>query len=326
MKIVVLDDYQRAFSKVSDYPRLKDHEVVVYNDTEKDPAKLAVRLKDADAVVLTQERSLFPRTVIEKLPKLRLIAQTGSHKHHIDIAACTAQGIVIAISDGGPSSSRSTAEHTWALILANVRHLPNEIEQLKRGVWQNTAGTQLYGKTLGIYALGQIGSWVAEVGKAFGMNVMCWGREASLAKARAAGYEVAPSREAFFESADIVSLHIFYSPETRGIITAGDLARMKTTALLVNTSRARLIQEGALVEAMKQGRPGYAAVDVYEDEPVIGGNHPLLKMPNVICTPHLGYAVQEKYEDFYSRVIDNILAFASGKPVKMLNPEVIPKR
>ena len=324
MKIAVIDDYQNAFRKLSAYARLKDHEVIVFNDTEKDPDKLALRLKDADAVLLTQQRSPFPRAVIEKLPRLKLIAQTGRNTNHIDVAACTEKGIVIAAAGSG--SPYPTAELTWAIILASLRNIPHEVEQLKRGVWQTTVGTGVHGKTLGVYAFGRIGSCVAQVGKAFGMKVVCWGRAGSLARAREAGFEAAASREAFFESADIVSLHLPLNAETRGIVTAADLARMKPTALIVNTSRAPLIAPGALVAALQQGRPAFAAIDVYEDEPVTGGNHPLLKMPNAICTPHLGYVEKGTYESYYGTAIDSILAFAAGKPVNVLNPEAVGKR
>jgi D-3-phosphoglycerate dehydrogenase len=325
MRIAVLDDYAGAFQKVTDFPRLKNHEVVVFRDTVKNPAELAVRLRGADVVVLTQERSSFLRPVIEKLPQLKLIAQTGAHRHHLDISACTENGIAIAAMSGG-GRARSTVELSWALIFASVRNIPHEVQQLKQGTWQTTVGTELEGKTLGIYGLGRIGNQMAEIGKAFGMKVTCWGRETSKAKAREAGYEVPDSREIFFESADVLTLHIFFDAETKGIITAADLAHMKPTALLVNTSRALLIQEGALVEALNRGRPGFAAVDVYEDEPVVHGNHPLLKVPNAMCTPHLGYAVWERYEAYFRDVIDNILAFASGKPANIINPQALGKR
>lgn len=223
MKIAVLDDYQDAFRKLACFARLKDHEVVVFHDTEKDPAKLAARLKDADAVILSQQRSSFPRAVIEKLPKLRLIAQTASLREHLDVAACTEKGIAVAAVRSGVS--HSTAELTWGLILASLRHIPHEVQRLKQGVWQTTVGTGLHGKTLGIYGLGKIGDCVAQVGKAFGMNVICWGRETSQAKAREAGYQVPASREAFFENADVVSLHVRYKAETRGIVTAARRAR-----------------------------------------------------------------------------------------------------
>ena len=324
MKIAVIDDYQDAFRKLACYPRLKGHEVEVFTDSEKDPARLALRLDGADAVVLTQQRTFFPREVIEKLPaSLKLIAQTGSTHAHIDVAACTARGIAVAAA--GTGNPHSTAELAWGLILASRRHLAYEVQQLKQGKWQTTLGTGLHGKTLGIYALGKIGGHVAQIGKAFGMNIICWGREASKARASAAGFEVPASRTAFFEGADVISLHIPLNKETRGIVTASDLALMKPTALIVNTSRAGLIQAGALVEALKTGRPGFAAVDVYEEEPVVGGNHPLLKLPNALCTPHLGYVVQSAYENMYNTVIDSILAFAAGKPVNIKNPEALEK-
>lgn len=326
MKIVVLDDYPDMFRKTESLQRLKDHEVVVFRDTEKDLEKLAARLKDADAVVLTQERSPFPRTLIDKLPRLKLIAQTGTHRHHFDRAACTEKGILICVAPPGSTKAYSTAELTWGLILASVRHIPYEVQQLKQGHWQSTAGTELHGKTLAVYGLGKIGGWVAEVGRAFGMRVTCWGRESSKNRALEEGYEVPASREAFFADADVLSLHIFADESTLGIVKAADLACMKPTSLLVNTARMRLIEDDALVAALKKGRPGFAAVDVYEEEPVLDGNHPLLGMPNVLCTPHLGYAVGEKYENFYRTAVDSILAFASGKPVNVFNTEALGKR
>jgi len=324
MKIVVIDDYQDAFCKLACAARLQGHEVQVFHDTEKDPAKLAARLNGAEAVILTQQRSPLPRAVVEKLTRVKLVAQTGRNTNHIDVAACTEKGIVVAAAGGG--TSYSTGELTWGLIIASLRSIPHEVQQLKQGAWQTTVGTGLYGKTLGVYALGKIGGAVAQVGKAFGMKVTCWGRDASQAKAREAGYDVPASRAAFFSNADVLSLHIPLNKETRGIVTAADLALMKPSALIVNTSRAPLIQEGALVAALKQGRPGFAAVDVFEDEPVVGGNHPLLKMPNVICTPHLGYVEHGTYENYYGTVIDSILGFASGKPVNVLNPEALGRK
>jgi D-3-phosphoglycerate dehydrogenase len=237
MTIAVIDDYQDAFRKLECYARLKQHEVVVFNDTEKDPVRLA--------------------------------------------------------------------------------------ERLKEGHWQTTVGDGLKGKTLGVYAFGKIGSVVAKVGKAFDMRVVCFGREASTARAREAGFDVAGSRDEFFSSADVLTLHLPLNAETRGIVKRVDLARMKPTALIVNTSRAPLIEEGALVEALKQGRPGRAAVDVYEDEPVLGANHPLIKMPNVVCTPHLGYVEKSTYESYYGTAVDNIVAFIAGKPVNVHNPEAL---
>jgi D-3-phosphoglycerate dehydrogenase / 2-oxoglutarate reductase len=324
MKIAVIDDYQNAFRTLKCYPKLSGHEVVVFSDMETDIARLAERLKDADAVVLTQQRSSFPRALIERLPKLKLIGQTGRAATHVDLEACTEKGIVVSASGSGNSSA--TAELTWGLIFAALRHIPLEVKRLKEGNWQSTLGTGVSGKALGIYAYGKIGSIVAGVGKAFGARVVCWGREGSIGRARAAGFEVAKSREDFFAGTDILSLHLPLNKDTRGIVTRDDLARMKPTALIVNASRAGLIASGALVDALKAGRPGMAAVDVYEQEPVIGADHPLLKMDNVTCTPHLGYVTRETYEEYYAAVVDDILAFAAGKPQNALNPAAIGRK
>ena len=318
MKIAVIDDYQNAFRTLRCYAKLKGHEVLVYNDTEKDPARFAERLKDADAVILTQARSAFPRAVIERLPKLRLISQTGRSTGHIDVNACTEHGVVV--SAAGFATPHPTAELTWGLILAALRHIPYEVQRLREGHWQSTVGICVKGKTLGIYAYGRIGSLVAHVGRAFGARVLCWGRDGSLARAKEAGYEVAESRKAFFADSDILSLHLPLNTETRGIVTRADLARMKPSALIVNTSRAGIIAEDALVEALKAGRPGFAAVDVFEDEPVIGAAYPLLKMDNVVATPYLGYVERENYEIYYGLVVDQILAYAGGNPINVLNP------
>ncbi|MBI1997316.1 MAG: D-2-hydroxyacid dehydrogenase family protein [Deltaproteobacteria bacterium] len=324
MKLVVIDDYQDAFRTLRCYAKLTGHEVVVHNDTEKDPARLAERLKDADAVILTQARSPFPRALIERLPKLRLVSQTGRSTGHIDVDACTEHGVVV--SAAGFATPHPTAELTWGLILAALRHIPYEVQRLREGYWQSTVGVSVQGKTLGIYAHGRIGSLVAHVGRALGARVVCWGREGSVARAREAGYEIAGSRDAFFAESDILSLHLPLNAESRGIVTRADLARMKPSALIVNTSRAGIIAEGALVEALKAGQPGFAAVDVFEDEPVIGAVHPLLKMDNVVATPHLGYVERENYELYYGIVIDQILAYAAGNPINVLNPAVVGKK
>jgi D-3-phosphoglycerate dehydrogenase len=294
----------------------------VFHDTEKDPAKLAQRLKDAEALILTQQRSPFTRALAERLPRLKLISQTGRNSGHIDVAACTEKGIAVAAAGVGNPSP--TAELTWGIILASLRSIPQEAQRMKEGKWQGSVGTGLGGRTLGIYAFGKIGSIVARVGKAFGMRVVCWGREGSTGRAREAGYDVAASREAFFAEADVLCIHLPLNAETRGIVKAADLALMKPNALIVNTSRAPIIEAGALVEALKKGRPGHAAVDVYEEEPVLG-NHPLLKLDNVICTPHLGYVEKATYESYFGQAIDNILAYAAGKPANVLNPEVLKK-
>ncbi|MGH7873956.1 MAG: D-2-hydroxyacid dehydrogenase family protein, partial [Candidatus Binatia bacterium] len=324
MKIAVIDDYQSAFPTLKCYAKLKGHAVIVFSDTEKDPVKLTERLKDVDAVVLTQQRSSFPRSVIEQLPKLKLVSQTGRATVHIDIAACTDHGVIV--SAAGAGNPHATAELTWGLILAALRNLPYEVTRLKEGHWQSTLGTTVQQKKFGVYAYGKIGSIVAEVARAFSAQVICWGRAGSTARAKAAGFDIAKSRAESFAESDIVSLHLPLNKETQGIVTRDDLARMKPTALIVNTSRARLIAEGALAEALSAGRPGMAAVDVFEQEPVIGTDHALLKMANVIATPHLGYVTRESYETFYDAVVDNLLAYASGKPINVVNPEAVGKK
>jgi len=323
MKIAIIDDYQDAFRKLECAGKLAGHELLAYTDTEKDPAKLAARLQDAEVLVLTQQRSKMPRAVIEKLPKLKLISQTGRNANHIDMTACTEKGIVV--SAGGAGNPNPTAELAWGLIIAALRRIPQEAQRLKNGQWQGSVGSGLSGRTLGIYAYGRIGSLVAQVGKAFGMRVWCWGREGSTAKAKAAGYEVAPSREAFFAESDVISLHLPLNDGTRGIVTAEDLARMKTTALIVNTSRAPIIAKDALVNALKAGRPGRAGIDVYEDEPVMNAAHPLIGMDNVVCTPHLGYVEERTYEAYYGAAVEQILAYIAGQPINVANPEVLKK-
>ena len=330
MKIAVLHDYADVFRGTPAYQKLKGHEVVVHTDAYNDPARVVEQAKGCDAVLLTQQRVPVARQVIERLPDLKFICQTGGNVYHLDVAACTEHGIVVSAAGhggrGGSNPYSTTAELAWGLIIASLRHIPFEVERLKQGHWQSTAGRRLYGRTLGVYAFGHIGAAVARVGRAFGMNVVCWGREASTARAKAEGFEVAASRAAFFENADVVSLHLPGGKNTNGIVTADDLARMKPTALLVNTSRATIIAEGALVAALAKGRPGFAAVDVYESEPVTGAAHPLMKMKNVLCTPHLGYCEQEQYEAMYAGAVNRLLAWAAGKPVDVVNPEAVGKR
>lgn len=321
MKIVVIDDYQDAFRRMSCYSRLAGHEIVVFTDTERTPARLAERIADAECLVLTQQRSWLKRDLLERLPRLRLISQTGRVTAHIDLKACTERGIVVCA--GGKGRPHSTAELAWALILAALRHIPEEVNNIRAGRWQSTLGVDICGKTLGIYALGGIGSIVATIGHAFGARILCWGRGASLERARAAGYEIARDRAAFFAEADIISLHLPMVRETRGIITAADLACMKPSALLVNTSRSKLIEDGALVAALRAGRPGMAAVDVYDEEPVLDVNHPLVRLPNAICTPHLGFVTADTYEVHYELVVRQILAYLAGKPIHVVNPEVL---
>jgi D-3-phosphoglycerate dehydrogenase / 2-oxoglutarate reductase len=323
MKIAVLDDYADAFRQLDCYRRLQAHEVTVYRDTEKDPARLAARLADAQAVVLTQQRSAFPRALVERLPRLELVSLTGRNASHVDVEACTRHRIAVAARGGG--DPHGPAELAWALILGALRNIPGEVERLKSGRWQGSVGRGVSGRTLGIYAYGRIGSIVAGVGRAFGMRVVCWGREGSTERARAAGFDVAPDRATFFSEADVVSLHLPMNASTRGIVTAEDLALMKPTALLVNVSRARLIAEGALVDALRAGKPGFAAVDVYEEEPVLDASHPLVRMPNALCTPHLGYVVWSTLEAYYAAAVENILAYAAGTPANIINPDALGK-
>jgi D-3-phosphoglycerate dehydrogenase len=331
MKISVIHDYPDVFRQTRAYQKLKGHEVAVHTDAYIDPARVVEQAKGCEALLLTQQRVPITRKIVEQLPDLKFISQTGGNVYHLDIAACTERGVVVSAGGhgGGRGTSNpysSTAELAWGLILASLRHIPFEVERMKQGHWQSTAGTRLFGRTLGVYAFGHIGAAVARVGKAFGMKVVCWGREGSTGRARAEGFEVAASRQAFFESADVISLHLPGGKDTRGIVTAEDLARMKPTALLVNTSRAPIIAEGALAAALQKGRPGFAAVDVYDAEPVVGASNPLVKMKNVLCTPHLGYCEKDQYENMYEGAVNRLLAYAAGKPVDVINPEAAGKR
>jgi D-3-phosphoglycerate dehydrogenase len=317
VKIAVVEDYGNVFRRSAAYGRLEGHEISVHTEPETDLARLADKLADAEIVVLTQQRTRFPRALIEKLPKLRFISQTGRNTGHLDLAACAERGIVVSAIGGG--QPHATAELAWGLAIAALRHIPYESQRLREGFWQSTVGVRLYGSTLGIYAYGRIGALVARVGAAFGMRVVCWGREGSLARAHEAGYEATASREQFFAESDVLSLHIPLRDEsTRGIVKARDLALMKPTAVLVNTSRAGIIEEGALAAALCAGRPGYAGVDVFDNEPVVGASDPLVKLPNAICTPHLGYATRETLEHHYDDAVDQILAFVNGKPINVV--------
>ena len=326
MKIVIPDDYQDAVRYLDCFSKLSGHQVIIYNDTVKDVDKLAERFRDADALVLIRERTRITEPLLARLPKLKVISQTGKGCPHIDIEACTRHGVTVTAGSLSPvsGSSNATAELTWGLVLASMRHLPQEIARMKTGLWQNTLGVGLRGRALGVFGYGHIGSMIAAYGRVFGMNVLIWGREGSLARARAAGYATASSQRELFRQADVLSLHISLTEATRGIVTAEDLAAMKPSALLVNTSRAPLIAHGVLEEALRAGRPGYAAMDVYEEEPVV--DHPLLHMDNVICTPHLGYVEKDGYELLFGGAFDLLLAFAAGKPANIINPQVTSKQ
>ena len=323
MKISVLDDYHDTVRTLACFAKLAGHDVTIWNDHVQDVAGLAERLRDTEALVLIRERTQIREPLLERLPALRLISQRSVYPH-IDIAACTRLGIIVSSNQHAGAPSYAAAELTFGLILAAMRQIPQQMNALRAGNWQIGVGNTLRGKTLGIYGYGRIGAAVAGYGKAFGMNVLVRAREASLARASSDGYEVAPNKQAFFEACDIVSLHMRLVDATRGIVTAEDLARMKPSALLVNTSRAPLIEPGALVNALRTGRPGMAAVDVFEEEPVRDPNHPLLQMPNVVCTPHIGYVTLEEYELQFSDIFDQIVAYGNGAPVNVVNPEALP--
>jgi D-3-phosphoglycerate dehydrogenase / 2-oxoglutarate reductase len=322
MKISILDDYHDTLRTLDCFGKLSGHDVTIWNDHVQDVDALAERLKDAEALVLIRERTKIRAPLLERLPRLRLISQRSVYPH-IDIDACTRLGIIVSSGQHADTPSYATAELTWALILAAARQIPQQMASLKAGQWQIGVGTTLRGKTLGIYGYGRIGAVVAGYGKAFGMNIRVWARETSLERARADGWATAPSKAAFFAQCDVISLHMRLVDATRHIVTAADLARMKPTAMIVNTSRAPLIAPGALVDALRAGRPGMAAVDVYEDEPLRDTGHPLLNMPNVVATPHIGYVSREEYELQFTDIFDQIIAYAAGAPTNVVNPDVL---
>ncbi|MFL9908587.1 D-2-hydroxyacid dehydrogenase family protein [Paraburkholderia sp. RL17-337-BIB-A] len=331
MKIAILDDYQDAVRKLDCFQLLADHEVKVFNNTVRGLGQLASRLSEVDALVLIRERTRISSQLLDKLPRLRMISQTGKVSSHIDLAACTERGIAVLEGSGSPIAP---AELTWALIMAAQRRIPQYVANLKQGAWQQSGlktsalppnfglGQVLRGQTLGIWGYGKIGRLLAGYGKAFGMNVLIWGREHSREAARADGYSVAESREALFEQSDVLSLHLRLHDDTRGIVTQEDLMRMKPTALLVNTSRAELLEENALATALSHNRPGMVAIDVYESEPILQG-YSLLRMENVICTPHIGYVERESYELYFTAAFQNILAFDAGDTASVANPEAL---
>jgi D-3-phosphoglycerate dehydrogenase len=323
MKITILDDYQDTIRTLACFGKVAGHDVTIWNDHTKDVDVLAKRLADTEVLVLIRERTPIQAPLLERLDKLRMITQAGVYPH-IDVAACTRRGVIVSAGTGPGRPSYATAELNWGMIIAAFRRIPQEMAALKAGKWQAyPIGIGLRGKTLGIFGYGKIGAVVAGYGKAFGMNVLAWGRESTIEKARADGFAAAKSKAALFEESDVVSLHLRLIDATRGIVTADDLARMKPTALIVNTSRAGLIAPGALEAALRAGRPGMAAVDVYEEEPVLGGRHPLLAMDNVVCVPHLGYVERDGLEHMFSTVFDQVVAYANGKPINVGNPEVL---
>jgi D-3-phosphoglycerate dehydrogenase len=334
MNIVILDDYQDAVRKLECAAKLEAYQAKVYTNTVKGLGQLSVRLKDADVIVLIRERTPINRQLIEKLPKLKLISQTGKVGSHLDVQACTERGVAVAEGSGSPIAA---AELTWALILAAMRRLPQYIGNLKHGAWQQSGlkagsmppnfgiGSVLSGKTLGIWGFGKIGQMIASYGKAFGMHVVVWGSEDSRLRAVENGFAAAQSRESFFSESDVLSLHLRLNDATRSIVTATDLALMKPTSLLVNTSRAELIEPDALIGGLNRGRPGMAAVDVFETEPILQG-HALLRLENCICTPHIGYVEQNSYEMYFGAAFDNVINFIKGTPTNIINPGALQVR
>lgn len=331
MNIIILDDYQDAVRKLKCAAQLEPYSAKVFTNTVKGTGQLSVRLRDAEVLVLIRERTHFPRALLEKLPKLKLISQTGRVGPHIDIEACTRLGIAVAEGVGSPVAP---AELTWALVMAAMRRLPQYIGNLKHGAWQQSGlkaasmppnfglGMVLAGKTLGIWGYGRIGRLVAGYGVAFGMQVQVWGSDESRERAVADGHAAATSCESFFESCDVLSLHLRLSERTRGVVRLDALSRMKPTALLVNTSRAELLEENALVAALNRGRPGMAAVDVFESEPILQG-HPLLRLENAVCTPHIGYVEQDSYELYFGAAFANVVHFMRNEPCHLVNPEAL---
>ena len=325
MKVSVLDDYFDTIRTLDCFAKLKGHDVTIWNDHLQDVDKLAGRLQDTEALVLIRERTQIRTPLLERLPKLKLISQRSVYPH-IDIATCTRLGIVVSSSQHADTPSFATAELTWGLVLASSRMISQQVASLKAGNWQFGVGSTVRGKTLGIYGYGRIGAVVAGYARAFGMKVLVWAREPAMAKAHSEGYETAASKAAFFEQCDFISLHMRLVDATRGIVKAEDLARMKPTATLVNTSRAGLIEPGALVNALGAGRPGFAAVDVFEKEPLRDLSDPLLNMNNVIATPHIGYVSRDEYELQFADIFDQIVSFAGGTPTNVVNPDVLSHR
>jgi D-3-phosphoglycerate dehydrogenase len=322
MRVTILDDYHDTLRTLDCFRKLDGHDVTIFNDHVQDVDALTARLANTEALVLIRERTQIRAPLLERLPTLRLISQRSVYPH-IDIDACTRLGIIVSSSQHAGTPSYAAAELTWGLVLAGMRQIPQQMNALKAGRWQIGVGHTLRGRTLGIYGYGRIGAVVASYGKAFGCNVLVWAREASRERARADGYATADSKQAFFAESDIVTLHMRLVDATRGIVTAADLERMKPTALLVNTSRAGLVAPGALVQALRNGRPGMAAVDVYDQEPLVDPNDPLLTLANVVCTPHIGYVTRDEYEVQCAEIFDQIVAYAAGKPVNVVNPAVL---
>ena len=316
MRIVISDDYQDCIRHLACFDRLKNHQVDIYNDTVSGVDALAERYQDAEAIVLIRERSVITKELLDRLPKLKIISQTGKIASHVDLEACKEKGILVM---DGRGSGAATAELNMLLILAALRRFVEEANRLKSGQWQGYLGDQLSGKVLGVYGFGRIGKQVCALGKAFGAKPLVWGRQSTLDKAAHDGFAVAESKETFFSTSDIVCLQLRLNPQTRGIVTASDLALMKSSSILVNASRAELVESGALESGLKRGHPTYAAVDTYEAEPILGADHPLLKLSNCLCTPHIGFVERDNYEAYFGIAFDNINSYIAGSPQNCAN-------
>jgi D-3-phosphoglycerate dehydrogenase len=325
MNVTILDDYHDTVRTLECFSMLAGHDVTIWNDHVQDVDRLAERLKDTEALVLIRERTQIRAPLIAKLPRLKLISQRSVYPH-IDISACTEHGVLVCSNQHAGTPSYATAELTFGLILAAMRRIPQQMASLKAGNWQMGVGDTVRHKTIGIYGWGRIGKVVGEYAKAFGMNVLVWAREATRQRASREGWQVAASKAAFFSECDVISLHMRLVAETRGIVTAADLALMKPSALIVNTSRAGLIEPQALVNALRAGRPGMAAIDVFDEEPVRDTAHPLLTMSNVVVTPHIGYVTRDEYELQFRDIFEQIIAFARGAPIHSVNPEALRAR
>lgn len=320
MKIAILDDYQHAVKALDCYKILEGQDVLILDNTEQNEAVLAAQLKDVEVLVLIRERTAITNSLLDQLPGLKLISQTGKISNHLDLAACTRHGIAVAEGTGSPVAP---AELTWALIMNTVRAIPQAIQGMQAGKWQVNIGAVVQGKTIGIWGYGKIGKMIAGYAKAFGARVLVWGSTASRNNAVSDGFAMAATKEEFFSNADIVSLHLRLTAATSGIVTAADLDRMKPSSILINTARAELIEKGALLKCLRKGRPGGAGLDVYEEEPVYDPGFELLKMPNVVCTPHLGYVERNSYELYFGKAFENVVNYINGNPVNIANPEVL---
>lgn len=322
MKITILDDYQSVIESLDCYSLLKEEDTEILHDTEKDPDKLASRIKDTEVLVLTRERTEISERLLRQLPKLKLISQTGKISNHLDLDACTRHNVAVAEGIGSPIAP---AELTWALLMNTVRQIPQAIEGMKNGKWQINIGTTIHGKTLGIWGYGKIGQRIAHFAKAFGAGVLVWGSEGSRIKAVADGFEQAASKEEFFKKSDIITLHLRLTDQTTGLVKMTDLLSMKENAVLINTARAELIEKGALLDVLKGGKNIFVGVDVYENEPVYDPNFELLHMSNVVCTPHLGYVEKKGFELYFGKAFENVINYCKGTPTNIANPEILKK-